>query len=349
MADPAEKKVEYYGGIEGGATHSKMVIMSSDGTIKALSRGPSTNHWLIGIDECLNRIHNMVVDAKLTAEIDLDIPLKSLGMSLSGGEQKEGQRKVIEGLKTTYPNISESYSMCTDTFGAIATACEAGGIVLISGTGSNCQLINPDGTVHGCGGWGHMLGDEGSAYWIAHKGVKTVYDANDNFEEPPFDISHVKKLMFDFFQVTEWYGMLDHLYSNFNKSRFADFCVRLAEGAKEQNDELCVWLFKEAGKHLGRHILALGPKIDKSLLKAEGGLQIVCVGSVWRSWDLLKEGFLEGLRPRNDKDIDIEEISLLDLKESPAVGAAVIGARDSGSQLNINYEKNVNVFFHHKF
>lgn len=83
-------------------------------------------------------------------------------MSLSGGEQPEVQQRIKDGLSAVMPIISKCYYVCTDTIGPIAAAFPSGGMVLISGTGSNCELLNPDGRAHRCGGWGHMLGDEGS-------------------------------------------------------------------------------------------------------------------------------------------------------------------------------------------
>ena len=42
-----------------------------------------------------------------------------------------------------------------------------------------------------------------SAYWIAHKAIKTVFDADDGLATPPFDIKYVKKAMLDFFKVNK--------------------------------------------------------------------------------------------------------------------------------------------------
>lgn len=340
----AEEK-KYYGGIEGGATHSTMVIMTADGKVLSTSEGPSTNHWLIGVDECLIRINNMAVEAKGKAGISEDVPLDALGLSLSGGEQEEGQRKVISGMMSTFPKVSKSYKMCTDTFGAIATSCKAGGIVLITGTGSNCQLINPDKSVYRCGGWGHMLGDEGSAFWISRLAVKIVFDADDNFADPPHDITFVKSAMQSYFGITEQFGLLDHLYTNFEKPKFAGFCKHLAQGATEENDPLCLWLFTEAGRVLGKHIQAVAPKIDQSLFQDPRGLNIVCVGSVWKSWNLLEKGFLEGLKAVKPTDVEISKFILLSSKSSPALGAARLGAEAVGHDLPLDFKSNVDVLY----
>ena len=78
-----------------------------------------------------------------------------------------------------------------------------GGIVLISGTGSNSLLLNPDGKEHRCGGWGHILGDEGASYWIALRAIKGVIDTEENFHKSPYDTSLAREAIMDHFHVRQ--------------------------------------------------------------------------------------------------------------------------------------------------
>uniref|UniRef100_A0A3B4AFF2 Uncharacterized protein n=1 Tax=Periophthalmus magnuspinnatus TaxID=409849 RepID=A0A3B4AFF2_9GOBI len=186
--------------------------------------------------------------------------------------------------------------------------------------------------------------DKGSiSYWISHLAVKTVFDAKDNLAPPPHDITHVWMAMKEYFGVSELMGMLPHLYTHFQKSFFAGFCKKLSEGALA-GDELCKHLFLEAGKVLAKHVVAVLPAV--SLLTGPLGLPILCEGSVWRSWELLRPGTADTIPQFRGR---FHGYSLLTLQHSSALGGASLGAQALGVSIRMDYLANAKVFYTHIF
>lgn len=277
--------------------------------------------------------------AKVEAKIPETLQLRSLGLSLSGCEQEATNQELEAELRKSHPNCSETFVVCSDTVGSIASVSKSGGVCLISGTGTNAFLKNPDGSVFGCGGWGHILGDEGGAWWISHRAIKAVFDDMDNFQKCPHSIKIVWGLIQEHFSVKNRNDLLPHCYQTFEKSFFAKLCHKLAIAA-DAGDALSAQVFTDAGQALARAIKALLPNVSAELTST-GQLSIVCVGSVWKSWHLLKQGFVKEL---NTIPIDYS-ISMTNLTQTMALGATYLGADAINYDLKRDYGKNCEVFY----
>lgn len=66
----------------------------------------------------------------------------------------------------------------------LAAAGADAGIVLIAGTGSIAWGRAASGDEARAGGWGHLLGDEGSGYWVAREAARRVLAEHDRGEPP---------------------------------------------------------------------------------------------------------------------------------------------------------------------
>lgn len=326
-------------GIEGGATHSTGVVVNENGDALAKAQGQDTNVWIIGVEELINRLEKLIKDLYNQLGASEGTCFDAIGLSISGGSQKKMADNIKRSLKERCGALYNVCAIYTDTVGSVFT-CADGGIVLIAGTGSNCELVFKDGSGDRCGGWGHFIGDEGSGCWITHKALKCVFDHMDNFVESPFPTDLVYYKMKDYFKVEDRQGMLDHFYNDFNKRYFAGFTGVLAELTVKNQDKLAQWCFAEAGRKLAHHLIAIQKRIPPDMKLAAGGIKVIVIGSVWKSWHLMKEPFLKVL----ESFFQLKEITLLQPKVSAAFGAARLGAQAANLKLEMSLENNYEVF-----
>jgi N-acetylglucosamine kinase-like BadF-type ATPase len=85
---------------------------------------------------------------------------------LAGIDSPEDEAELTAWLKQQA--IAERFLVVNDSELVVAAGTPEGwGVALISGAGSVCLARSPQGKTVRVGGWGHLLGDEGSGYRLA--------------------------------------------------------------------------------------------------------------------------------------------------------------------------------------
>lgn len=149
--------------------------------------------------------------------------------------------------------------------------------------------------------------------------------------------------MKEHFKVEHRRDMLEHVYACFQKSFYARLCQKMSVAASN-GDELCQKIFIDAGRQLAKMLCALLPRVEDSLIET-GHLSVICVGSVWQSWELMKPGFTKELSQQTIP----YELRMLQLKSnvSMAAGAFYMAADSVDFPLPRDYSQNYEIFFNY--
>uniref|UniRef100_A0A915PNB4 N-acetyl-D-glucosamine kinase n=1 Tax=Setaria digitata TaxID=48799 RepID=A0A915PNB4_9BILA len=306
--------------VQSGATQSRLLLIDESGKRYGEWTGCGLNYCLDGFDVVGDKIAKWIQLAK--KEVGIIGPLAAVGMGLSGAEDEESNQRLVEFLKDQHGDIAIEFTLSSDAVVAVAASFQNGGVVVVAGTGSACRLLKADNSVFGVGGWGHQISDGGSAFWISRRLIQYIFDEEDGLHPSPYPILKTKRLLFEFFDLHDKAGILELLYTNFDKSRIAAFTAHVAKGAND--DPLIRHVFHDAGEQLGLYVRAISRNFDEEMLH---DTPLLLIGSVWQSWELLKNGFIHGLKSNGSP---IKQVTLHTLLETPALGAAFLAAKKLG-------------------
>ena len=108
--------------------------------------------------------------------------IQAICAGAAGADTPDSRARLAALLSRTFPGAL--IQVVHDTRIILAAGGLETGTVLISGTGSVAWALGPDGREARAGGWGYLLGDEGSGYAITRSAVCNALAEYDCGEDP---------------------------------------------------------------------------------------------------------------------------------------------------------------------
>lgn len=253
-------------GIDGGGTKTKCLFLESSATEmprKPLSvTGAGSNPHIVGFEEAGRRIGELIVDGCDRFNITLK-QITSVGIGLAGLGRLDERKRMEEVLEALFfsLNLSENTEYYIGSDGEIAlegalTKEESNGVLVIAGTGSNALARDEEGRFYRCGGWGHLLGDEGGAYYLSLKALSFIAKAKDG-RGPSTNLT---PLVLKELGLAHEEELVSYMYE---KPREKQEIARLASQviqAAEEGDALAIRLIEDAVDELIYHVESLNKK-----------------------------------------------------------------------------------------
>jgi N-acetylglucosamine kinase-like BadF-type ATPase len=310
-----------YLGVDGGGTKTALVLIDSEGIIRATHLAPGSYYLTIGLDA----LGTLLVDGVNAVLAKAAVRIEDLDFAFFG-IPAYGEDTVLVGPLSELPrrSLPAGQYLCGNDMicGWAGSLLCRDGISVVAGTGSICYGER-NGAIARCGGWGELFSDEGSAYWIACRGLNLFSRMSDGraVRGPLYDI--VRQRLW----LTEDLDLCGHVFSRLggDRAQIAQLSQWVTQAAAA-GDAQAMTIVREAAEELAlmvdatRRQLAFG-MVEPVAVSYSGGV-FDNVGA------LLLEHFtaaLQAFRP----GYRVSEPVL-----PPGIGAALYAAKRHGNPLS---------------
>ncbi|WP_088072637.1 BadF/BadG/BcrA/BcrD ATPase family protein [Gottfriedia luciferensis] len=270
--------MKYIISLDGGGTKTEATAYSLEG--KVISQGYSSfsnllvnekdgiNHIIVAIENCLR---------PLSIENCLFI---FLGIAGIGGVKDRGplEKALNESFHIPFKIVNDAQ------IAHAALLNGQNGVLTIAGTGSICIGMNRENIVT-AGGWGHLLGDEGSGYWICIEIFKKITQESD--EGMP--LSYLTKKLLERLEIKEVNELKQYIYHS-TKGEIASHVPFIVEMAN-MGDLMAMAVLEEAGRLLAKTTMQAIRKLNLHEIP-----RVAIKGSILLRIPVVQNKFVQSIR-----------------------------------------------------
>lgn len=264
--------MKYYLGIDGGGTKTTAVVGDENGKCLFRAEGKSINFYSVGMERARSNLKELITEIKNALAIE-QFCGAFIGCSALDGKADDA---TISSLCSNIIS-AEKIGMNSDVY--VALRATDGNCVAICGTGSMAIGEDTNGNICVTGGWGHILGDEGSAYAIALSALKKCCILDDKKDSAPL-LAEAKA----HFNTNSFRDIIDIIYSpDTTKDYIASFAYRVGDLAEKGDFSAMAIIKNEA--------LAFCETVKSLIAQLDAPAHLSLYGGVFKNNPLFTEVF----------------------------------------------------------
>jgi N-acetylglucosamine kinase-like BadF-type ATPase len=273
-------------GIDLGGSGTRAALVAADGSVLATGRGPTGLLGGAATRPAAGRRHlARALDAALAPIAARAGDQSCVVVAGTRGLSVAGRRESLQlELKTRFP--SAGVQVTNDALiGLWAGLAGKPGVAVVAGAGSIALARTAEGVEGRAGGWGYLMGDEGSGYWIGREAILSYLRSLEGREAAGILTQQLAATI----KRTSVVDVLSWLYTGQDQvARLADLAP-LVSGAARAGDVSAVSILDRAGRALAELAVVAARQVWADGLPR--GMTVVGVGGVWAAGTTLNAGF----------------------------------------------------------